>query len=46
MANDDTKITVAGVTFSANQVKSAVVTIEGRDIRIEEKEKDERKAGF
>lgn len=33
-------ITVSGVTFSASQVKSAVVTIDGRDIHIGEIAKD------
>lgn len=30
-------ITVSGVTFSADQVKKAVVTIDGRDIHIGQK---------
>jgi len=38
-------ITVSGVTFSANQVKSATVTIDGRDVYIGEKETS-RTMGF
>jgi hypothetical protein len=33
-------ITVSGVTFSAKQVKNAVVIIDGRDITIHDKKKD------
>lgn len=39
-------ITVSGVTFTAAQVKSAVVTIEGRDVFIGEKEEKPKKIGF
>jgi len=39
-------ITVSGVSFSAEQVKSAVVTIDGRDIFIGEKQVDSPKIGF
>ena len=39
-------ITVAGVTFTASQVKSAVVTIEGRDIHIGEKDEGRPSVGF
>ena len=39
------KITVSGVTFSADQVKSAIITVDGRDIKIEEKKTDS-KIGF
>ena len=38
-------ITVCGVEFSADQVKSAVVTIDGRDIIISEKQLN-TKLGF
>lgn len=40
------QITVSGVTFSAEQVKSAVVTIDGRDIFIGEKTDNTPKIGF
>lgn len=40
------QITVSGVTFSAEQVKSAVVTIDGRDVFIGEKAADTPKIGF
>lgn len=40
------QITVSGVTFSAEQVKSAVVTIDGRDIFIGEKTDNAPKIGF
>lgn len=44
--NKDKKtITVSGVTFTADQVKSAVVKIDGREISIGEKEED-KKLGF
>lgn len=40
-------ITVSGVTFSADQVKSAVVTIGDRDVHIGEKVEDSsRQMGF
>lgn len=39
-------ITVSGVTFTAEQVKSAVVTIDGRDIFIGEKTDNTPKVGF
>ncbi len=44
--SDGTTITVSGVTFGACQVKSAVVTICGRDIHIAEKSDDENRIGF
>lgn len=34
------KITVAGVSFSADQVKSAVLEIEGREVLIKAKEEN------
>lgn len=40
------RITVSGVTFTAEQVKSAVVTIDGRDIFIGEKDDKAPKIGF
>jgi hypothetical protein len=40
------KITVAGVTFGASDVVSAVVKIDGREITINRKEDEERKIGF
>ena len=40
------QITVAGITFSAEMVKSAVVVIDGRDIFIGEKEEAAKKVGF
>jgi len=38
-------ITVAGVTFTADQVKSCVVTVDGREITISEK-REAQKMGF
>ena len=46
IAENESKITVAGVTFGARDVKSAVLTIDGRDIQIGEKTPDEKKIGF
>lgn len=40
------KITVAGVTFDASQVVSAVVKIDGRKIHICEAETEAAKIGF
>jgi hypothetical protein len=40
------KITVCGVTFSAAEVVSAVVKIDGRKIEIKEKDEEEKKLGF
>lgn len=40
------QITVSGVTFAAEQVKSAVIVIDGRDIYIGEKVDDTPKFGF
>lgn len=40
------KITVARVTFGTADVKSAVVTIDGRDIHIAEKSPVEKQIGF
>lgn len=40
------QITVSGVTFSAEQVKSAVVTIDGRDVFIGEKAEPIKNYGF
>jgi len=39
-------ITVSGVTFSADQVKSVTLAIDGRDIYIGEKEEKPRRVGF
>lgn len=39
-------ITVSGVTFTADQVKSAVVTIDGRDIHIGEAKEEKKPIGF
>lgn len=39
-------ITVAGVTFSADEVVSAVVKKDGREIFIQAVAKDEKKIGF
>lgn len=46
MSDDNKTITVAGVTFSAEQVKRATLEIDGREIVIGEKSEDERKIGF
>ena len=40
------KITVAGVTFGADDVISAVVRLDGRKVHITEKESEPRKIGF
>lgn len=40
------QITVAGVTFSAAQVKSAVILIEGREVYIGEQESKTPRIGF
>ena len=45
MDEKEDAITVSGVTFTAEQVKSAVVTIDKRDIVISEVDKS-RLAGF
>lgn len=39
-------ITVSGVTFTAEQVKSAVILIDGREIYIGERESNVPKIGF
>lgn len=39
------KITISGLTFSADQVKNAVITIDGKDITIHNK-KEESEVGF
>ena len=39
-------ITVSGVTFTADQVKSAVVTIDSRDIHIGEVNEEKKSIGF
>lgn len=39
-------ITVAGITFTAEQVKSAVITVQGRDVHIGEPETKKQKTGF
>lgn len=40
------RITVAGVTFCADDVISAVVRLDGRKVHITEKESEPRKIGF
>jgi len=40
------KITVSGVTFSADQVESVVVKIGNRKIEIGKKEQEDKKIGF
>lgn len=40
------KITVAGVTFTASDVVSAVVKIDGRKVHINEKENEPLRIGF
>ena len=40
------RITVAGVTFTAAQVKSAVIVVDGRDIYIGEQQNNTPKIGF
>lgn len=39
-------ITVSGIKFTAKQVKSAVVTIDGRDVEIREPENKITRVGF
>ncbi len=39
-------ITVAGITFNASQVKSAVVVLDGRDVHIGEKDEGKSRVGF
>jgi hypothetical protein len=39
-------ITVSGVTFSADQVVSATVEIDGREIHISKKKEEPRTMGF
>ncbi len=47
VTSKEQKITVAGVSFDASQVKSAVVEIEGREVHIQaEKEAKPNKIGF
>lgn len=43
---DKKTITVSGVTFSAKQVKSATVEIDGREVHIGEQKEDEAKMGY
>jgi hypothetical protein len=45
MSDENKSITVSGVTFTAEQVKSAVIKIDDREIVIKE-EKKEKKIGF
>lgn len=40
------KITVSGVTFTAEEVVSAVVKIEGREIHITKKDEPDKQLGF
>jgi hypothetical protein len=42
----ESKITVAGVTFTADQVQSAVVKIDGREVHIQAKEDKPNKIGY
>ena len=42
----ENKITVAGVSFGPEDVVSAVLKIDGREISINKKEEDEEKIGF
>jgi hypothetical protein len=42
----DKTITVSNITFSADQIKSAVLEIDGREIRIEEKKYADKQIGF
>jgi hypothetical protein len=44
--NKTPKITVAGVTFGASEVVSAVLKIDGREVYIQKQEESERKIGF
>lgn len=44
--NQDNKITVAGLSFSAAEVVSAVLKIDGREICIKEKEEEPKTIGF
>ena len=46
VCSTDKTITVSNITFSADQVKSAVLEIDGREIRIEEKKTDDKQIGF
>lgn len=39
-------ITVAGVTFNADQVQSAVLKIEGREVIIQKPEEPQKRIGF
>ena len=39
-------ITVSGITFSANDIVTATLKIEGRQILIEEKDKKPKQMGF
>ena len=39
-------ITVSGITFSAEEVKSAVVVKGGREVTIGEKQEEKEKTGF
>ena len=43
---DDKMITVAGITFSAEDIVSAVIKKDGRKIVIEEKSSDDKKIGY
>lgn len=46
MADPLPTLTVAGVTFTAAQVESAILKIDGRTVRIEAPKEDEKKIGF
>lgn len=46
MSEPTTTLTVAGVTFTADQVESAVLKIDGRTVRIEAPKEDEKRIGF
>ena len=43
---DDKMITVAGITFSAEDIVSAVIKKDGRKIVIEEKSSDDKKIEY
>lgn len=44
--NREKTITVAGVTFSAKDVKSAIVEVDGREIHIGERKVEPGRIGF
>jgi len=44
--SDTEQITVAGVTFTADEVISAVIKKDGREIHLRENEDPEKKIGY